>query len=414
MSRFLARAVAAVCLAVLLWGTSTGVPVCAQPGQSSGSELRAGASGDDSEEKLAGVPEPRVDLSGLDAFWTVADTLAAGRSVADAGWEMLFSTPGYRMLSERYPLRYPIVQAMKLTFDPRRTAERESVEGSSVWMRPRMIRHFRRVRAHRDTLRTYRRDLAADDSLMQDAMALLRPHVPAAALTDRYPPLVAFVLFLDDGYASPDVVAIDLWMAQTMGRDALARFIAHELFHAYRSAIARPRTDRDNGYVTMLVGALEQLENEGIADRIDKPALLEAMGSDRGTSPDERRASAASRSGMLRQYVRDYRAAYARAPETVRTLDRHLARLEERQRLDPGTVREVQRAIPMGGHPTGAFMADVIAEIRGEETLRGTVGDVFAFLHTYHDAARHHAAAPALSEKTLAMLDRLDRWTTGE
>jgi len=342
------------------------------------------------------VPLPSVDFSGVDAFWSVADTLAASRPVDDADWQLLFATPGYEMLSGRYPLRYPIVESMKLTFDPERAAERSDVERSSVWMRPRMIRHFRRVERHRTALNDYREALAGDEELIPDAIATLRPHLPDEAMVDRYPPLVAFVLFLDDGYASPDVVALDLWMAQSMGRDALVRFIAHELFHAYRSSIARSRTDRDNGYVTMLVGALEQLENEGIADRIDKPAMV-----NQDLPPDS----------PLRGYVRDYRVAYADAPAVIADIDRHLQSLERSRRFSPGVVRAVQRAIPMGGHPTGAYMADVIADRLGEDILRSTVGRVFAFLDAYHRAAQRHPSAPPFSDDARAILDRLDAWT---
>ncbi|PEN12911.1 hypothetical protein CRI94_12980 [Longibacter salinarum] len=338
-----------------------------------------------------------MDFSGLDAFWSVADTLAASRPLDERDWRLLFTSPGYHMLSGRYPLRYPIVEAMKLTFDPRRTDERESVERSTVWMRPRMIRHFRRVKAHREDLETYRQTLARDDSLVVDVMRTLQPHLPEGALTDRYPPRITFLLFLDDGYASPDVVAIDLWMAYSMGRDALVRFIAHELFHSYRSSISRQRTDRDNGHVTMLVGALEQLENEGIADRIDKPAML-TRDLPLGTP--------------LGDYSQDYRMAYADAPTVIAEIDRLLAQLEQRQQFSPGTVRQIQRAIPMGGHPTGAFMADVIADQSSASALRKTVGRVFSFLRAYHRAAKSHPSAPSFSDDALSMIDRLDAWTS--
>jgi hypothetical protein len=286
--------------------------------------------------------------------------------------------------------------SMKLSFDPRREAERRKVEASTVWMRPRMIRHMKRIKAQRTELAAFRDSLAADDTLIADAMERLRPHLPPDALQTRYPPLVSFVLFLDDGYASPDVVAIDLLMAKKLGRPALVRFIAHELFHAYRSAIALPEDRRGVGYMAMLIGALEQLENEGTADRIDKPDLLAAH-PDRGT--------------VLGDYADDYRAAYADAPTRLNQIGRLMARMETRRRFSPDLVRRLQRAIPMGGHPTGAYMADVIAENSGEDALRATVGNVFHFFEAYQIAAAQDPRAPVFPDQAMDLVERLQTRT---
>ena len=339
---------------------------------------------------------PGIDLSGIDAFWEVADVLSDGRNPGSGAWDRLFDTPGYAMLADRYPLRYPIRMSIKLSFDPRREAERRNVEASTVWMRPRMIRHMKRVKAQRPELAAFRDTLVADDSLIADALEHLRPHLPPGALETRYPPLVSFVLFLDDGYASPDVVAIDLLMAKTLGRPALVRFIAHELFHAYRSALALPQDQRGVGYMSMLIGALEQLENEGIADRIDKPDLL---------------ASHPDRGSVLGDYADDYRTAYADAPTRVQQIGRLMARMESRRRFAPDLVRRIQRAIPMGGHPTGAYMADVIVEHSGEDALRATVGDVFRFLHAYQHAAAQDPRAPVFPDEAMYLVERLQTRT---
>ena len=339
---------------------------------------------------------PSVDLTGIDAFWEVADILAAGHDPASRAWHRLFGTPGYEMLAERYPLRYPIRMSMKLSFDPRREAERRDVETSAVWMRPRMIRHMKQIKAQRTALEAFRSSMSADDSLITDAMQQLRPHLPPDALEARYPPLVSFVLFLDDGYASPDVVAIDLLMAKKLGRASLVRFIAHELFHAYRSTIALPEDHRGVGYMAMLIGALEQLENEGIADRIDKPDLLSAH---------------PNRGSMLGRYADDYRAAYDNAPVAISQIGELMARMETRRRFSPDLVRRLQRAIPMGGHPTGAYMANVIAENSGEDTLRSTVGNVFRFFRAYQTAAAHASGAPVLPDAAMYLVERLETRT---
>lgn len=342
------------------------------------------------------LTQPDIDLSGIQAFWHVADILAAGQDPVASDWDRMFDSPGYEMLADRYPLKYPIRMSMKLTFDPRRAEERRDVESSTVWMRPRMIRHLKRVNAQREALHAFHEQLTVDDSLITDAMRILRPHLPPGAMEARYPPLVSFVIFLDDGYASPDVVAIDLLMAKSIGRASLTRFIAHELFHAYRSAIALPTDQRGSGYMAMLVGALEQLENEGIADQIDKPELLAAH-PESGT--------------LLGDYADDYRTEYSEAPTDIAAIGRLLARIEQRRRFSPNLVRQVQRTIPMGGHPTGAYMADVIAEQNGRTALHASVGNVFAFFRAYQDAAGQDPRAPVFPDAAMYLIERLETLT---
>jgi len=336
---------------------------------------------------------PHMDLDGLPIFWSIADALSR-QEAPGAAWDSLFATPGYHLLANRYPLDHPLRTSIELTFDPRRDAERQRVAASRVWMKPRMLRHLQRIRAQRDALTAYARGLAADDSLLQDAVAELTPHLPKGTLLDRFPPTVSFVLFLDEGYAGADVVAIDLLLARSLGRDRLVRFIAHELFHVYRAGLTRSVSDRAPRSVQMVCGALEQLENEGIADRIDKPEFLSdqfSSSTSEAGRPSPDAGTAEKPSSVQRffdDYAADYREEYARAPAALAEIDRLLARIEGEGRISPPVLRRLQRAIPMGGHPTGAHMADLIARTDGLACLRATVGDVFSFFRAYHDAAR--------------------------
>ena len=347
---------------------------------------------------------PHMDLDGLPIFWSIADALSQ-REAPGAAWDSLFATPGYHLLTNRYSLDHPLRTSIELTFDPRRDAERQRVAASRVWMKPRMLRHLQRIRAQRDALTAYAQGLAEDDSLLQDAVAELTPHLPEGTLLDRFPPTVSFVLFLDEGYAGANVVAIDLLLARSLGRDRLVRFIAHELFHVYRAGLTRSVSDQAPRSVQMVLGALEQLENEGIADRIDKPEFLadrfSSSVSKAGRLSPPHGGTAEKPSSVQRffdDYAADYREEYARATATLAEIDRLLARIEGEGRISPRVLRRLQRTIPMGGHPTGAHMADLIARTDGLACLRATVGDVFSFFRVYHDAARRSASQRGTAE----------------
>jgi hypothetical protein len=65
----------------------------------------------------------------------------------------------------------------------------------------------------------------------------------------------------------------------------------------------------------------------------------------------------------------------------------------------------------MGGHPTGAYMADVIADNSGEDALRATVGNVFRFFQAYQTAASHDPRAPVFPDEAMYLVERLQTRT---
>ena len=397
MTRFLASTCRAGGIAVVIWALLTCGTVQAQHG---GFRAAPGAT----EEAVPYERRTGVDWSGLEQFWRVADTLSAGEAPSDAAWSALFDTPGYYMLSRRYPFGRPIRLSMELTFDPGQRAERDRTIASRVWMKPRMIRHLQRVKSRRDALLDYQQALQQDDDFVDDAVRAVSAFLPDSLIQNDTPPLVSFVLFLDDGFASEDVVAIDLLMARSLGREALVRFLAHEFFHAYRSGVVPNYQVMAGSNTELLLATLQQLENEGIADRIDKPALVNADPSAPG-SP--------LRDAGLRDYAADYRRNYADAPSTLRRLDALLSRLDGRDGISSRVARPLQRLLPMGGHPTGAYVAAVINDELGRDALIATVGNVFAFLDAYHRAAQRHPTAPPFSDAALRVLDRLESGVEG-
>jgi hypothetical protein len=70
-----------------------------------------------------------------------------------------------------------------------------------------------------------------------------------------------------------------------------------------------------------------------------------------------------------------------------------------------GKLRDL---VPMSGHPTGFFMANVIIDQLGKEILLTEIGNPFAFFRLYNIAAGKKGV-PAFSEDAMAFIGSLEK-----
>lgn len=165
----------------------------------------------------------------------------------------------------------------------------------------------------------------------------------------------------------------------------LNSFLAHECHHwirnrhlAYDRSLAAEEDDP-------LLWVLDQLQAEGIADRIDKAGMIEGE-----VEPPPSRAA----------YMAEFLENLAAAPEHIRQLDTILS---------SGTSTEsgenLRSTVPQSGHPTGYFMASRIVDFRGLPALVSSAGDPFAFVELYQLAAlADPETTPAFSDQGLTVI----------
>jgi hypothetical protein len=351
---------------------------------------------------------PGFNFEGIEAFWEIVSVLEEDREPTAAQWETFFTAPGYNALSEREFGRDYFQKALRAVFMPsqadleaRVLAEYEQKGGFMAWYTPQVLEGFRQAGRDRQWMASRVEELRNYPYLKKAADVALR-YLPENE-TDTYPE-VDFIVFNDSRGYSPLIIGLtgkdDLQPAELeclkgQGHDHHWPFVlhmAHESFHLYRNRrqeIELPEEDHPDYPV---LWTLDQIENEGIGDLINRKTLYYGNGC----------LSNTERASALRKEQQGQ-------PANLRIMDAFLSEMADDPDLMKGLGRQLQRFIPQSGHPTGFFMANLIEEELGTESLVEVVRNPFDFFALYNEAARHNGTAPVFSTKAMTFLRSLEQ-----
>ena len=336
-------------------------------------------------------PDPsiasRVDFSGVERFLDLTALLERDEEPPPEAWDALFATPGYAVLLEREFRRDFFEEGFRLAFMPSRAedlAKRLEADRAAGGLRSSYVPHFVRARLARDTIRSELeslRELTFVDEAVQKAAALLPSVEPG-----DYPP-ISFVIFGPDARGYSPVV-IDVLYLRDRG-EYLTSFVAHEFHHYYRNRLLQLTQDRE------ILWVINQVQAEGIADQINvgewfhDPARFEEQ--------------------AARPRNRAYLEWYERSPEVIGKMDDLLSEMFRHPETRGELGAELQAAVPLSGHPTGFFMANVIIEEMGREALTLHIGNPFRFFLLYKEAAdRRGGETPTFSDEAVALIRELE------
>ena len=340
-------------------------------------------------------PAGEADFTGVKRFWTLTEALQGDRIPAAADWDGLFATPGYATLKAHGGSDRLLREALPLALLPSLAGERDAADEQD-YVAGIVVEHLRRAVALRSELESFMESLRGQD-LMLDAVLMARSWLPGEA-TRAEPPEVSFVLLEPDARGYERVV-IDLLLAYDLNETALTPLLAHETHHVLREAFTVVLRPEGNFAEKDLLASLDNLQAEGIADLIDKSDYLGPK--TWGEQPTERLFAA-----MHERYVD----AYGRAKESLSRTDAFLAAYARDPESARAIGRELRASLELGGHPVGFYMARTILEAFGRERLIENVGDPFAFMMDYSEAAsRLGDGRHVFSEEALAGVRALRR-----
>ena len=295
----------------------------------------------------------RFDFSGMDIFWEIFDLLQADREPTEELWDRLFATPGYAVLVKSEFTRDFFISRFRLAFKPSLAEELEKEPGQD---KHGFLSHYLTVRKNPGAIKRQQQLLASGDYHHQ-VMDRCLEWLPLKEV-DEYPP-VSFVIFQNDARGYSPVV-VDVLAAIELG-EFIPLFLAHEFHHWYRNKLLAVDWSLLPEEYNDLVWVLDQLHAEGIADHIDKAALMAAD----------------------HPFARGFDQAVEKAPEYIEFMDTVLGELTGGERQTAEAGRELRNKLPQAGHPVGYYMAREIIKRKGRKALIATVPDTFSFFRQW-------------------------------
>lgn len=324
----------------------------------------------------------RVDFSGVDKFLGLTAMLEKDREPTEEQWDDLFSTPGYRILILREFNKNFFIERFKLAFMPSKKEELATKlkEEKGFWGQ--FLPHYVRAKNQRKLIEEQVAKLKSLD-YVEAALEEAKKFLPESSIED-YPPL-SFVIFGPDARGYIPVV-VDVLYAYDR-RDFFVSFIAHEFHHYYRSQYF-PYAQEQN-----FIWVIGQIHGEGIADQINIGKWFH-------------------NANLRPQYAeknRPYMDWYAKSPEIIRKMGFLFEAAFDHPEKKTELGQELRAIVPLSGHPTGFYMANLIIEELGKERLVKEIGNPFAFFRLYKKAAdKKRGDSPTFSEKAMRFIHTLE------
>lgn len=323
----------------------------------------------------AGNPQKQspFNLDAVDVFFEVADDLQAGKTVSDAEWSRLFKAGGYEIITDHFGEDL-IKQCIRLAFDPRKASTRDSLLNTELSSSNQIhlltvfvVNNYMDMKQHWSDLKQFRKTFDFN-ILEQRATEVLREFLihPVDSLIQF--PKLTFLCFDSNARSLNLGISIDLNVIYKATVLANARLLAHEMFHTYRSKLM----NRDYIRSSPAIRALAKVQNEGLADLIDKD------------SPEDIVKGPFTPSELVEQYWNVYNG----TPTLLAELDSLTISHLDGKITEDEFAKKTSDLFIFDGHPNGYYMALIIKRNGLTAELMKDVANPAVFARVYNQAAK--------------------------
>ena len=338
---------------------------------------------------LAGAGRAQtINVEAVTRYWQITDGLRQNQPLTDQVWQDFLEIPGNKIYVRGIFSAADLVayrRAIEVVYMPRHDSLRQAKLKANSWYYVLVNDYKEREPAYRNFVAKVTKDPGTFDQMYQCAYEYLptRAHTKVANLNIYYEAL--------GNDATSQAEGLFYSLRSVREADAVKPGIlqGHEMHHQLRPhKDFGPVADDDQG----LMAIIGSIQNEGLADLIDKNRELAEPGDPRG----------------IREWILDP------APAFIHRMD---STIQSRARGGaPASVRYYrQLSRSSNGHLPGFFMARAIQRNGYTQQLIKTADDPFAFLYLYQKAAKKDSEhAPQFSDAAMRYLKTLElRYTKG-
>ena len=234
-----------------------------------------------------------VDLTSVDEFFKVTSALRGGNEVSADQWKAFEMSSGYRDYSEREDQTYirTIKESVNIVFGTGNPAVRDSIlkiqleesigENTLKLLSKLILINYIDVDSHFSEIKSFRETYNFNHLVVKAKQRLSSFLGIQLDSTIAFKP-INFYFVLADGAAKADALYIDFNLIYKQTEEQRINFIAHEYFHDLREKYE----NHEFNYKCDLNRVIDNIQNEGIADLIDKSDGYEKYFTNVGETPE--------------------------------------------------------------------------------------------------------------------------------
>ncbi|RLD80220.1 MAG: hypothetical protein DRJ10_07725 [Bacteroidetes bacterium] len=320
-----------------------------------------------------------VDLSSVDEFFKVTSTLKEGKGISVEQWKDFDSSSGYKEFAERKDksLINTIKSSINIVFGNGTIAEKDSVlsitqeemnSNPTMLLKKLILINYLDMNDNYGSIKLFRENYDFN-ALVEKAKQRLSSFLgkPIDSTTGFKP--VYFLFISADGKNKEDAIYVDFNLIYKKTEEQRANFLAHEFFHNYREKYE----NHDFNYKNYIKYFIDAIQNEGIADLIDKTEGYEKYFTDAGESPE-----------MVETWV----GLYNQAQEDLERLHNLIMRYSKDEISEKELEEEIQEIVRYKGHPIGFSMANHIVSTAYKNEMLKTFYNPYEFFNLYNKVAK--------------------------
>ncbi|MBP5681258.1 MAG: hypothetical protein J6X31_09435 [Bacteroidales bacterium] len=314
-----------------------------------------------------------INLNSVDLFFAVTDSVAQRQEVAKATWDSLAHSDGYVMAG--WQKRKGLIRdALLIAFHPDSTETRNTLLQSQVAMSdPRfhtslLVRNYVDMKQHWSELQDFRHnyDYASIQKQARQTLQQFLPDFVDSLLTF---PNIGFICGDAECRSKRSGITLDINYFYKYPEEGI-RVLTHEMFHTYRAHFE----DHEKFDSIPVLWVVNDLQNEGIADLIDKPLEYDPV-------------AEYAKMGYPEQLAQMYLEAVAATSDKMARLDSLTLCWAHEQITKEDYFQQTSTLFPLGGHPNGRYITNLLVAHGLQDQLLSHFADPDSFIMLYNQVA---------------------------
>jgi len=320
----------------------------------------------------------KVDLSSVDKFIKITSNLNDGKQISAEQWNDFDKSTGYKKYaeSENKFILNTVQESIKMVFSKTKSTEIDIILGISkdsiaknikLMFEKRILTNFIDMNKNYASIKSFRENYDFNAYVEKSKQRLFTFLGTTADSSFKFK-TVYFNCMDAEGGNDEDAVYLDFNLVYKMSEEQRINFLAHEFFHNYREKFEnqfRRKCDLNSG--------LDMIQNEGIADMIDKTGGYQDYFTSALHEPELARIMV----GL-----------YDQAQEDMEKLQRVILKYTKGEISETQMIDKWLEIAKFNGHAIGCFMANQIIKAGYKNEMIKSFYNPYEFYSLYNKAAQ--------------------------